>query len=405
MSENSRSIRKIKCPGLPGTVIALGLVSFLTDLSSEMIYPLLPGFLVSVLGAGAVSLGIIEGVAESTASLLKVVSGFWSDRVRRRKPLILAGYTLSGAARPLIGLAAAWPFVLIMRFLDRIGKGLRTSPRDSLIADVTDPAVRGRAYGLHRAMDHAGAVAGPLVAAALMSFAGVSMRYVFLLAGIPSILVVIVLVKGVRESPPSVHEPDRSTPGGGWRDLGTDYRRLLLAVLVFSLGNSTDAFLLLRLTEAGVGASFIAILWSVHHIVKMFATYQGGRLSDMTGNRAMIIAGWIFYATIYLAFALVQSRDALIAVFIAYGIYFGLTEPAEKSWVVNLVPASLRGTAFGYYHGAVGFAALPASLIFGIVWQSFGVRTAFSLGAALAVIASALVYTIPCPGPGAGEGT
>jgi MFS family permease len=383
--------RKSIAAGLPRTVIALGVASFLTDLSSEMIYPLLPTFRVTVLGAGAFSLGVIEGIAESTASLLKVFSGLLSDRVRRRKPLVLAGYGLSGAARPLIGLAAAWPFVLAMRFSDRVGKGVRTSPRDALIADLTDPADRGRAYGFHRAMDHAGAVTGPLAAAGLMALAGVSLRHIFLLAAVPSAVVMAVLVKGVREQPAPATAPTAPAFRGLWRLLGPDYRRLLLAVLVFTLGNSTDAFLLLRLAEAGVGATLIAVLWSVHHLVKMGATYQGGRLADRIGSRAMIVAGWAFYAGTYLAFALVHSRGALVAVFIAYGLYFGLTEPAERRWVSNLVPAELRGTAFGYYHGAVGLGALPASLLFGIVWQAAGAAAAFALGAALAVTAAVLI--------------
>jgi MFS family permease len=380
---------------LPGTVIALGWVSFFTDLSSEMIYPLLPVFLTGVIGAGAISLGIIEGVAETTASLLKVFSGFRSDKGGRRKPLVVAGYGLSGAARPLIGLAGAWPFVLALRFADRVGKGLRTSPRDALIADVTAPLNRGRAYGLQRAMDHGGAVTGPLIAAALMTFAGFSLRHVFFLAGIPAIAVMIVLVKGVRET--DIHKSEGRPSGSlaGWRELGTGYGRLLLAFLVFTLGNSTDAFLLLHLVDAGAGASLVAVLWSAHHVVKMFAAYLGGRLADRAGSKTMIVAGWILYAATYLVFALVQSRCVLVVSFIAYGLYFGLTEPAERSWVANLVPPEFRGRAFGYFHGTVGLAMLPASLLFGVVWQILGASFAFAIGAALAVIAVAMISGVP----------
>jgi MFS family permease len=227
---------------IPRTVVALGVVSLLTDLSSEMIYPLLPIFLASVLGAGAMALGLIEGVAESTAALLKVASGIWTDRARRRKPLVVAGYSLSGIMRPFIGLAAAWPAVLALRFADRVGKGLRTSPRDALIADVTDATARGTAYGFHRAMDHAGAVLGPLVAAVLLKLAGLPLRQVFLLSAIPAVAVLVVLLLGVKEPPP----PPAAVPAAPkvlapWSALGPDYRRLLAAVLVFTLGNSTDA--------------------------------------------------------------------------------------------------------------------------------------------------------------------
>lgn len=379
---------------LPRTVIALGLVSFFTDVSSEMIYPLLPAFLTVVLGAGALSLGVIEGVAESTAAVFKVFSGVFSDRVRRRKPLVLVGYCLSGAARPLISLAIVWPMVLLLRFADRVGKGLRTSPRDALIADITSPALRGRAYGLHRSMDHAGAVVGPLVAAGLMGMAGLSLRHTFLLAAVPAVLVIVMIVVFVKE-PSSLSAPRTTTSlGAGWRELGGDYKRMLLALLVFTMGNSTDAFLLLRLTEMGIEASLVAVLWSMHHVVKMAATYLGGRWSDRTGYRRMVIAGWGVYAAVYLAFALIHSRIGLVAVFLAYGLYFGLTEPAEKAWVAKLVPEKLRGTAFGYYHGVVGLAALPASVLFGLVWHGLGAAPAFVLAAGFAGIATLILLPV-----------
>ncbi len=380
---------------IPRAVIALGVVSFLTDLSSEMIYPLLPIFLTSVLGAGAVMLGLIEGVADSTSSLLKVVSGVWTDRTRRRKPLIVAGYTLSGAMRPLIGLATVWPAVLLLRFADRVGKGLRSSPRDALIADVTESAARGAAYGFHRAMDHAGAVVGPLIALLLLEGAGFSLRQVFVLSAIPALAVMAVLVFAVKE--PAVHRaeppkvPKLLAP---WSALGSDYPRLLVVLFIFTLGNSTDAFLLLRLSQAGLDAGWVAALWAAHHAVKMAATYCGGRLTDRVGPRAMIISGWLFYAAIYLTFGWLSSVPVLITIFLAYGIYFGLVEPAERVWIANLVPANLRGTAFGWYHCTIGLAALPGSLFFGLLWQSGGVAVAFSAGALLAAFAAAMLTRV-----------
>jgi len=383
---------------LPPTIIALGLVSFFTDFSSEMIYPLLPVFLSSVLGAGAVGLGVVEGVAESTAALFKVVSGIWTDRSRRRKPFLLAGYGLAGFVRPLIGLATLWPVVALIRFADRVGKGIRTSPRDALIADVAPIHQRGRAYGFHRAMDHAGAVVGPLVAAGLLALPGVSLRQVFFLAAIPAAAVMLVLAFRVQE-PACQEEPVQTRARGGLAQLGPGFRVYLLALLVFTLGNSTDAFLLLRLSKAGVDLSWVAALWSFHHVIKMLSTYLGGRLSDRLGRRRMIVGGWLVYAAAYLAFALVESPAGLVAVFLGYGLYFGLTEPAEKAWVADLVPQGLRGTAFGFYHGVIGLAALPASLVFGLLWQLWGAEAAFLTGGVLAAAASVLLWLVPSPGP------
>ena len=383
---------------LPATVVALGVVSLLSDLSSEMIYPLLPVFLTTVLGAGPQALGLIEGVAESTASLLKVISGRWSDRARRRKPLVVAGYSLAGAVRPLIGLATGWSAVLLLRFADRVGKGLRTSPRDALIADATPPPQRGEAFGLQRSLDHAGAVVGPLVAAALLALAGLSLRAVFLLAVIPAVAVVVVLVGWVREAPRGAS----AAPAKGaraWRELGRPMHVVLAALLLFTLGNSTDAFLLLRLSDAGVSAAGVALLWSAFHVVKMLSTYVGGRVSDRLGRRPMVVAGWSVYAAVYLAFALVSSPAAMIATFLAYGLYYGLTEPAERAWVADLAPPHLRGTAFGLYHGVIGLAALPASVLFGLLWQRLGAPVAFLTGAGLALAATVVLTLVPRGAP------
>jgi MFS family permease len=381
--------------GLPGTVVALGVVSFLTDVSSEMIYPLLPIFLTTVLAAGPEVLGFIEGVAESTAALVKLASGLWTDRLRRRKPLVASGYGLAGMARPLVGLATAWPAVLGLRFADRIGKGLRTSPRDALIADAVPPPRRGEAYGLQRALDHAGAVTGPLVAAALVGWLALPLPTVFLLSAVPAALVMVVVVG-------CVHEPKRRGEGSPdtsrpphWRDLDRRFWWVVGALGVFTLGNSTDAFLLLRLSSAGLSATGVALLWSLFHVVKTAATFAGGRASDRLGRRGMVIAGWAVYAAVYLAFAVVTSLTSVVATFLAYGLYFGLTEPVEKAWIADLAPVHLRGTAFGFYHGVVGLAALPASLVFGALWKRFGSPAAFLSGAALAGAATLLLLLAP----------
>jgi MFS family permease len=375
------------------TVIVLGFASLLTDLSSEMIYPLLPAFLAGVLGAGPMILGVIEGVAETTAAAGKMVCGAWADRCSRRKPFVLSGYGLAGAARPLIGLALSWPFVLAMRFLDRVGKGLRAAPRDALIADVTAPESRGTAFGFHRAMDHAGAVLGPIVAWALMTYAAWDVRDVFLFAAAPAALVIVVLWKGIREEP-------RPMPAvtGSMLDLrrlsaesGPGLRQLLVAVFVFTLGNSTDAFLLFRLGDAGVSVALIPLVWAAHHVVKMAFNYYGGKWSDTLGRKVMLTAGWAMYAGIYAAFAFVDDGTALVVVFLVYGMYYGFVEPSEKALMADLAPAHLRGTAFGVFNGVVGLGALPASVLFGVVWAAFGATAAFGLGAVLALAAAGIL--------------
>jgi len=377
---------------IPKPVKALGVVSFLTDVSSEMIYPLLPVFLTQTLGAGVLALGIIEGVAESTASLLKVVSGVWADRSARRKPFIVAGYGLAGLVRPLIGLAMTWPFVLGCRFVDRVGKGIRTAPRDALIADVTAPAFRGQAYGFHRMMDHAGAVAGPLIAALLLKGVGLPLRTVFLCSTVPALAVVLVVVLGVREPERHTQSQPLSSPSlNDWRRAGGDFKLFLFAVVLFTLGNSTDAFILLRLSWAGVDAGWIAVIWSLHHVVKSLSAYLGGAACDKWGPRRTLLLGWTAYAGVYAAFAFGRTPAFLITIFLLYGVYYGLSEPSERAWVAEMAPARLRGSYMGLYHGAVGLAALPASVLFGVLWKVAGVSVAFLVGAGFALAAAAVI--------------
>jgi MFS family permease len=383
---------------ISSTVLMLGLVSLFTDISSEMIYPLLPVFLTQVLGAGAFSIGLIEGVAESTSALLRIFSGAWADRMPKRKPIVIAGYAIAGIARPLIGAAGSWPMVLFLRFSDRVGKGIRSPARDALIADSTPVEARGAAFGFHQAMDHAGSVIGPLVASALMVWLALSMRSVFLLAAVPAALAVAVLIWGVRE-------PDVATAAGKspprWSEAGDLTRRmglLFASILLFTLGNSTDAFLLIKLNQAGLAPGFVAVLWSVHHVIKMSANVIGGRWTDRFGAKPMIIAGWTVYAGVYLGFAMFSSLHASVVLFLMYGIYFGLTEPSQKALVSYYAPARLRGTAFGLYNFVIGIGALPASLLFGWVWQSFGAPHAFGMGAALAFAAAVMLLWVRGPG-------
>ncbi len=384
---------------LPRTVIALGVVSLLTDMSSEMIYPLLPVFVASTLGGGAVSIGLIEGIAEATASLVKLVSGVLSDRIPRRKWLLVVGYGLAGSVRPLIGLARAWPVVLLIRFADRVGKGLRGPPRDAMIADAVDAGTRGRAFGLHRAMDHAGAVIGPLCAFGLLAI-GLESRQIFFVAAVPAAAVILVLLFAVREPPRSVAPAAAGGPRSplrliDLRGLGSDFRRLLLALVTFALASSTDAFLLYRMSQAGIGTAGLALVWSLHHVVKVAAAYLGGAASDRwRRRRAFLAASWVGYAVVYAIFAALSSPAALVAVFMIYGVFIAAPEAVEKAWVSDLVPADRRGAAFGWMQAAVGLAALPASLLFGVVWWAAGAPAAFLAGAGLAILAALLVTRV-----------
>ena len=374
-------------------VIALAAVSFFTDASSEMIYPLLPLFVTATLGASAVFVGAIEGAADSVSALLKLASGWLSDHTKRRKPLVVAGYTLASAARPLIAIAQSATHVLLIRVTDRVGKGIRGAPRDALIADSVDPSLRGRAFGFHRAADHAGAVIGPLVAYVLMSQLGVGVRTIFWLAAIPAAIAVITLIVGVREvalpAPPAPSAlPAPSEP------LGSRFFAYLVVLLLFTLGNSTDAFLLLRATELGVGAALLPVLWAMLHLVKSLSSTPGGILSDRRGRKPVIVAGWMVYAVVYLMFGHASDTWHVWVLFAVYGLYFGLTEGVERALVADLVPASRRGAAFGWYNLAIGLGALPASVIFGAIYDRFGALTAFTVGAAAALLASVGLWIV-----------
>lgn len=392
---------KSRRPFLGRNVVALGLVSFFTDVSSEIIYPLLPIFLTTVLAASATAVGAIEGAAESAAALLKLASGWWSDRAHARKPLVVAGYVLASVARPLVAAAQSTTQVLAIRLTDRIGKGIRTSPRDALIADSVDPSVRGRAFGFHRAADHTGAVLGPLIAFALLGWTGISLRTLFWLAAIPGAIAVIVLIVGVREVPRHhsssiIHHSSSSVPRRFWG--------FLAVVLLFTLGNSTDAFLLLRASQLGVSAPLIPILWASLHVVKSISSTPGGMLSDRVGRKIPIVVGWLLYAAIYIGFAKANAEWHVWALFAGYGLYFGLTEGVEKALVADVVPADRRGTAYGWYNLAIGLGALPASLMFGLIWDRAGYGAAFTVGATLALFA-AIGMTFVAPARSAPDST
>jgi len=392
-------------PGpIPRPVRLLGWASLFTDAATEMIYPLLPVYLSRVLGASAVSLGIIEGVAEGVNSLLKVISGYWSDRARRRRPIVIGGYALSSIARPFIAVTTTWPQVLLIRALDRVGKGIRGAPRDVLLARFATPSTRGRIYGFHRAMDHTGAIVGPLAATVILFFAPEQYRLLFALTVIPGAIAVALLFfvdedAGIEAANPRTGEP----AGPRTPDPGTERGdripgrviALLGVLLVFGLGNSADAFLLLRLADALGGATYVPLLWAGIHVVKASLSTWGGGLSDRFGRKRMIIAGWLVYALVYFAFAMSTSAPVFIAWFLFYGVYFALAEGAEKALVADLTPADRRGAAFGWYNATTGVGALIASILFGYLYDRFGAPVAFVTGAALAGVAAVLLLLIP----------
>jgi MFS family permease len=377
---------------LPQNVKVLGWVSFLNDVASEMIFPLLPQFLLTVLGGNRFLLGVIEGIVDSASSIVKLWSGGWSDRIGSRKGLVLFGYALAAVTRPLIGIITAPWQLLIIRLGDRVGKGTRNSPRDALIADSVAPEIRGRAFGFNRAMDHLGAAVGPILAAAFLWFCPGQYRILFLLAAIPGLSVVLLLSLGLREPAKKAS----AIPKMNWtlKPFGKGFPRYLLALVIFTLGNSSDAFLLVRASELGVATAMLPILWCVFHVFKSGGNMVAGRLVDRVGSRPMILGGWLLYAGIYLGFAVASAQWHVWLLFLSYAMFYAFTEPAEKTLVANLVGPDRRGLAYGWFNAAVGIGTFPASLLFGGLYQAFGPLVAFGGGASLALLAGLMLLSV-----------
>ena len=386
-----------RCARLPRNVFAIGLVSFLNDASSEIVYPLLPIFLATSLGASPAAIGIIEGAAESVSSVLKLVAGHASDRIGRRKGLVVFGYGLASAARLLLAFVATWPQALAARIADRVGKGIRGAPRDALIADSVSPLKRGIAFGFHRAMDHAGAVVGPLLAFAFVWLVAAEpsaptreeFGWVFLAAGVPAAAAVLVAAFAVRDvatraADAHVTAPLRLSLAG----FDGNFVAFLAILALFTLSNSSDAFLLLRAQQAGVPTEILPLVWAALHVTKVISSVVGGDLSDRIGRKTLIVSGWLIYAAVYAGFAFVETPGGAWILFLVYGVYFGLVEGAEKALVADLVRPDQRGTAYGLYNLAFGVTVLPASLLMGALWEVSGPRTAFLVSAALGATAA-----------------
>jgi MFS family permease len=365
-------------------VILLGLAALLNDTASELIYPLLPVFLTTTLGASVAVVGVIEGIADGLASILKYFSGAISDRQRRRKPWVVSGYALAAASRLLIAAATVWPLVLAARLIDRTGKGMRSAPRDAMIADVTPKEERGRAFGFHRALDHTGAILGPLLALLLLSGFGLSLRTTFFLAVVPGAIGVAMLLFLLRETPRTSEDRRSAADAPPHSPL---FKRAISAVALFSLANSSDAFLLLQAHAAGVSTAMLPALWAAHHVIKSLFSTGAGALSDRVDRRWLLVAGWTSYAVIYALFPFAQSLTVFVILFIAYAIPFTLAEGAERAWIADLVPLESRGKSFGIYYLANGFGVMVGSALFGLLYQRVSPQAAFFTGAALALAA------------------
>lgn len=389
--------------GLPRNVLALSTVSLLNDTSSEIIYPLLPAFLALSLGASPFAIGLIEGFAESVASLLKLVSGYLSDRFSSRKLPVFLGYSLAAIMRPLLAFVTSWPQVLVVRMTDRVGKGIRGAPRDALIAESVPKNQRGFAFGFNRAADHLGAVFGPVAAFVLLMVFAVDTQnptireyqQVFLFASVPVVIGLVVIAFFVRDEPKPTESSVAATPPSfSLKGFDGNFKRFLVVVAVFTLSNSTDAFLLLRAAESGVSPVVLPLLWMTLHFSKVVFSLIGGDLSDRFGRKALIISGWLIYALVYVGFAFVSSAWQVWALFIIYGAYFGMTEGVEKAFVADMVPEKRRGTAYGLYNLAFGITVFPASLLFGLVWYEFGPATAFLASACVSIAAILMLSTV-----------
>lgn len=376
---------------LPRTVITLSLVSLCNDAAGEIIYPLLPLFLTGTLGASKTFVGLVEGIAESVSSLLKLPAGWYSDRLPKRKGIVIAGYSIASLIRPLLALATASWQVLALRFTDRLGKGLRSAPRDAMLADAAPAESRGLAFGFHRAMDHIGAIVGSLVAAWLVGIYHNDYRQIFWLAALPGLVTLLILIFLVQE-PPRHAQPVKSTAPFTFDLSGfhPSFKSFLGILLLFMLSNSSDAFLLLRAQECGVSAGVIPLLWALLHGSKALSSIVGGGLSDRFGRRALILTGWLLYALIYVGFAVASTSWLMWVLFAVYGIYFGCTEGVEKAMVADLVAPEKRGTAFGFYNLVIGLGALPASLLLGFLWQRYGAAFALLTSAVISLLSVVL---------------
>ena len=393
MSKN----REIKIlDGITRNVFILGLVSLFTDLSSQMVFPLIPLFLTSVLGAGAYAVGIVEGAAETTASLLKVVSGYWSDKIRRRKPFILFGYSLSSFAKPLFAFANVWFFVLFIRVIERIGKGLRTAPRDAIVAESCEPEIRGKAYGFHRAMDGIGSVSGAVIAYLLLPVLGY--RDVFLFAFIPGVIAVFVILFIRERNTPLEKDLEKERKNislrVSFKELSRDLKLFIIISSIFALGHFGYAFLLLRAKSIGLTDQTAILLYVLFYIVYVICAIPSGILSDKIGRKPVLIMGYLIFAITSFGLIFTSSIHSILLFFAIYGIFYAMIDGAQRAFVVDLAPEELKATALGTFHTAIGLVALPGGFIAGLLWDNISPETTFLYGSLLSLISVVLFTSV-----------
>jgi len=373
--------------GFTPNVFFTGLNSFLTDTSVKMIYSVMPMFLLSI-GASKTSLSVIEGIAESTASLIKAFSGFWSDKIGRNKPFMLFGYSLSALILPLYVFAATPLHVLYLRFMERFGKGIRTAPRDSLIAGSVVNGESGRAFGLMKAMDNSGAILGPLIAFALLAMMPGNFRMIFLFAGIPAVAGVFLILFGIKEAGKPKHELFSKF---SFRQLPKRYYVFLVIIFIFTLGNSTDALLLVKANETGIKVAYIPLVYLIINAVSVIAAVPLGSLSDKIGKEKMLIAGYVVYSIVYFGFGISSTSGAMIALFALYGLYSAATDGVQKAFIADLTGKNVKGTAMGIYNALLGITLMPASVIAGVLYDKVDAQVPFFFGSAMAALAALLM--------------
>ncbi|OQY42739.1 MAG: hypothetical protein B6227_01035 [Fusobacteriia bacterium 4572_74] len=374
--------------GITRSVFILGLVSLFTDFSSQMIFPLIPLFLTTVLGAGAYVVGIVEGAAETTASLLQVISGYWSDKIKKRKPFVLFGYSLSAITKPLFAFANVWSFVLLVRIIERIGKGLRNAPRDAIVAESCDEGMRGKAYGFHRAMDGIGSVLGAILAFLLLPVLGY--KNIFLFAFIPGAIAVFIILFIKETNTPTITKEKEISFKLSFKELPWDLKFFIVISSIFALGHFGYAFLLLRAKDIGIADNTVILLYVIFYVVYTICVIPSGILSDKIGRKPVLMIGYLIFAITSFGLMFALNIYSILLLFIIYGIFYALIDGVQRAFVVDLAPKHLKATALGTYHTAIGLVALPGKFIAGLLWDKINPETTFLYGLILTIISMIL---------------
>ncbi len=392
MKRTIKENKESKFLGFNRNILFTGLTSFLTDTSVKMVYSVMPMFLMSI-GASKTSLALIEGIAESTAALIKALSGFWSDKIGKNKPFLLIGYGLSALIIPLYTFVVSPIQVLILRFIERFGKGIRTAPRDSLIAGSITDGDSGRSFGLQKAMDNSGAIVGPLIAFAMLSSIPGNYRMIFLISGIPAILAIFVIIFGIKEARKNKQDLFAKFH---FKEFPAKYYFFLGIVFVFTLGNSTDALLMVKANDVGVKVALIPLVYMVTNVVSVFASIPVGSLADRVGKEKILITGFLIYAVVYYGFGITTSTRAIIALFALYGLYSAATDGIQKAFISDMIDKNKKGTGLGIYNAMLGITLLPASMIAGSLYDKVNSSVPFYFGAATAAVSAILmlVYSL-----------